>query len=51
MEEGAAEAVLSVGSEKQFYGVQIAITAPDGKTAVFESPKYEKIQAGDQFFY
>lgn len=51
VEEGATEAVLSVGSEKQFDDAQILITAPDGKTVVFESPKYEKLQAGDQFFY
>jgi hypothetical protein len=45
------EVSLSTGLEKQLYDVQIIITAPDGETVIFRSPIYEKIQAGDQFFY
>ncbi|NLI91686.1 MAG: hypothetical protein GX434_05605 [Peptococcaceae bacterium] len=54
VETGVTEAklpVVDVVTKNQLSGVQIYITAPDGKTVIFQSPVYDSLSAGNQFFF
>jgi len=51
VEIGGTEAKLQPGTDKQLNNAQIIITAPDGKTVIFESPVYDNLQPGDRFFF
>lgn len=47
---GGTEATIPLSAGRYLNG-RIVITAPDGKTVIFESPTYDLLKAGNQFFY